>query len=482
MTPASASDLELLSAPEAPAAAVPPAAETIPDSALPADPAPPSGAPPETPAVAGPAVAAEPPAAAASSGAASGPGSAPADAASAIAVPDPLAPFSSALADDAALQQALARHPELQPAIESALRQSAEFQSWRSLFPSLQAARYAADQSETLSGFDRLFYSDQPEAARELLFRLYHNQFLRDPESGELMRDAAGDPVSTGAYDRLASAWRDSLFSALDHHAAESADRELSSALQTLRSRLASLAGNPSAAPPASARAALDPSAAPASSSPVSGNSPLSPIPPGESGAAPSLPPDVRARLERLEALEHRLESSGREQWRAWHEGLAGDVAQSVRAEIEQTLAPAALPAYLKSKVVDDVLDGINQRAAADGAYQHRIQTLLRAAQAQSAAGAAAPPDTRARILAAARAQARAHLAPVAQQVLRHALAGLREAQQQRLAKVAGQRAKVEVKSAGGDPNPARHTDVERIRGAERALGRRLSDREILDL
>ncbi len=472
-------DLELLNAPDAAAA---------PDTSTPA--ASPTAAPDPSPADAAAAAMTSAPAAPSSPAGEAGVSSAPDAAVSApspdaapdsavapaeSASPSPAANFSAALAEDSALQQALARHPGLQSALESALQQNSQWSEWQRLFPSLDAARYAAAQSDTLAGFDRLYYSNQPEAARELLLRLYHNQFLRDPESGELMRDAAGEPISTGAYDRLATAWRDALLDALDRHAADG-DAELASALQILRARLDS-ASSPS---PRDWPAAHSPSAAPesAKSNSNSSSSPSS----ADSGAASPLPPEVRTRLDRLDALERQLESSEREQWRSWHDGLARDVSQTVRADIEQALAPAALPAYVKSKVIDDVLEGINRYAAADGAYQHRIQTLLRAAQAQSVPGAAHPSDMRNRILAAARAQARGQLAPIAQQVLRQALAGLRQEQEQRLAKVDEQRARVEIKGAGAAPAPVRRQDADRIRNAERSLGRRLSDREILDL
>lgn len=501
MTPASSADLELLSSDPAPAvdSAVPAsvAVPAAPQSAAPhpsadADAAA-AGVPPSSadasPLTGNSPSSAAPPASAGSSAYGAAPASTGASAppispavvaaspesssaASAADSPaDPLAPFAAALSADAGLQQALARHPELQPAIESALRQSAEFGEWRQLFPSLDSARYAADQSATLAGFDRLYYSNQPEAARELLERLYHNQFLRDPESGELMLDAAGQPVSTGAYDRLAAVWRDSLIEALHHQAGDHQDAELASALETLRSRLSPSAAPDFVASPHSASAATEPSAAPAGASQTSAGA-------SASASAASLPPGIRARLERLDSLERQLESGEREQWRAWHDGLAQEVSSTVRADIEQALASAALPAYVKSKVIDDVLEGVNRRAAADPAYQHRIQTLLRAAQAQGYAR----PETRTRILSAARAQARGQLTPIAQQVLQQALAGLRQEQQQRLARVEQQRSRVEIKGAGAAPAPVRRADHDRIRGAEKTLGRRLTDREILDL
>ncbi len=376
-------------------------------------------------------------------------------------------PLAAALAADTEFRTALERHPELKSSLESALARGADLEAFQQVFPSLDSARLAAEQAQALAGFDQLYFSTDPAAGQQMLQRLYHNQFLRDPDTGELLLDKdTRQPVSTGAYDRLASAYRGILFQTLDRQAREDNDAALAQALRVLRERFeldsapASSETAPSIASPASAPAAAPDSAA-------------SPLPPS-AGSGAALPPEIQARLSRLDQLEQQLAASQREQSQAFLSDLTKEVTDTVHGDIEQVLSSAALPAYLKSKVVDDVFAELNRQAAQDAAYQQRMQSLLRAAPHQS--------DSHARIVAAARAQARARIAPIAQKFLSQAVSGLRQEQQQRLARVNEQKKQVEVKSTGAAPSPLRRTDVERLRGAEKSLGRRLSDREILDL
>ncbi len=376
-------------------------------------------------------------------------------------------PLAAALAADVEFHAALDRHPELKSSLETALARAADLDAFQQVFPSLESARLAAEQAQALAGFDQLYFSTDPLAGQQMLQRLYHNQFLRDPDSGELLLDKdTRQPVSTGAYDRLASAYRNILFQTLDRQAREDNDASLAQALQVLRERFeldpapVSFASAPSIASPLPAPAAApDPAASPLP-------------PPAGSGAA--LPPEIQARLTRLDQLEQQMAASQREQSQAFLADLTKEVTDTVHGDIEQVLSSAALPAYLKSKVVDDVFTELNRQAAQDAAYQQRMQSLLRAAPHQS--------DSRARIVAAARAQARARIAPIAQKFLSQAVADLRQEQQQRQARVNEQKKQVEVKSSGAAPPPVRRTDYERVRGAEKSLGRRLSDREILDL
>lgn len=384
---------------------------------------------------------------------------------------DAVSPLAAALAADAEFRTALERHPELKSSLESALARGADLTAFQQVFPSLESARLAADQAQALAGFDQLYFSTDPAAGQQMLQRLYHNQFLRDPDTGDLLLDKdTRQPVSTGAYDRLASAYRGILFQTLDRQAREENDAPLAQALQVLRERF-----ELDPAPAASSAAAPIPSAAAlAAAAPAAAPDPAaSPLPPS-AGSGAALPPEIQARLSRLDQLEHQLAASQREQSQAFLTDLTKEVTDTVHSDIEQVLSAAALPAYLKSKVVDDVFSELNRQAAQDAAYQQRMQSLLRAAPHQS--------DSRVRIIAAARAQARARIAPIAQKYLSQAVSGLRQEQQQRLAKVNEQKKQVEVKSSGAAPAPVRRTDVERVRGAEKSLGRRLSDREILDL
>lgn len=352
-----------------------------------------------------------------------------------------------------ALAAALEGNPELAAPIGALIGGRKELTAYREVFATAEEAKQAASSAHFLAGVDRLYYSQDPAAAGEFLQQLYQSQFLRDPDTGEVLRDASGAPVSSGAYGRITGAYRDLLFTSLSQQADAHGDDALAGAVRLIQGR-------------------------------ISGEAEAAGKNAEESGSAARLPAHVRQRLERLEALERREKQAGRGQdaAQAGHTpndlaALAQAVGAAVRSDIEQTIDAAALPPYLKSKVVEDIFSALNQQAAGDPAFQARMDALLRIAAAPGAAE-----TVRARIVAAVRAHAKPRMGRAAQRVLTEAGAGLREQQRAVAAKVTAQRRQAEVKSGGGAPPPARRSTPSQVRQLEQTLGRRLSDREILDL
>ena len=404
-----------------------------------------------------------------------------AGAAQPTAAADPGAATPDAHPPADSLEALIAAHPALTGAVENdpALKESlaamvsrnAELSAYQTVFPTAEEARHAATSAQFLAEVDRVYYSQDPAAPMQFLQQLYDGQFLRDPDSGDLIRDQRGEPISSGAYTRITTAYRDLLFNALSQHAAADNDPALGEAVELVRQRLGGAptpSGATRSAPPTPAS---EPAARPAGA--VAAATP---------GPAPER--DIHQRVQRLEALLRAQDAGARrdatvrqEQPQADLADLAQAVGAAVRADIEQSLSAANLPPYVKSKVAEDIFAALNQQASADAAFQARMDALLRLAHAPGTAEGA-----RARIVAAARAHARPRMGAVAQRVLTAAGAGLREQRQATAAKLAEQRRRVEVKASGNAPNPTRRSSFGQIQQLEHSLGRRLSDREILDL
>lgn len=346
------------------------------------------------------------------------------------------------------LKQAIETDPALKTSLQETARRVMELTEFRQVFPSIDEARKAAGHSAALTSFDELYFNETPEASKQLLLHLYENQFLRDPDTGDFVIDDKGQRISSGAYERLTGTYREILFNHMIEQAAAEGDDELHSAVETMRSRLTGKKGNkPTAAKAEPATIADDKS---------------------------ELPVEVQARLRRLEEIERQQTDLDQRNWHDYFQSVGQAVEQAVRADIEQALGEAALPAYMRSKLVEDILSDLNKQAGDDASYQNRVQSLLRA----SGRGESA----RQRIVAAARSHARSRITPVAQRHLNQAVQDLHQEQDDRAAKVREQQKRVEVKSSGAAPPPVRRSDSERIRATEQKLGRRLSDREILDL
>ncbi len=354
-----------------------------------------------------------------------------------------------------ALSELLQEHPELEnllqekPGLKSSLRDhlraNEELGAFQKLFSSLDDAKFAQEQAQALGDFDRLYFSEHPEAPMQLLERLRDNQFLKDPATGEPVLDEQGTPVSTGAYDRLTAAYRNVLLQALETRAAQESDERLREALQVIQERL-----DGKAAPAASATAAAQP-----------------PTP-------ESVPPELTAKLRRLEEYERRAAGERQQKVQNYYQEVAQAVEQNVRADIDSFLARTDLPRYVRQKLSDDIFSALNQNASNDSGYQTRIQALLRNAGLNE--------PGRERVVAAARGYAKQRLGAVGQHYLRQAVQDLQQEQNARAQRESEQRKRVEVKAGGAVPAPVRRSDSERIRGMEHKLGRKLTDREILDL
>ncbi len=390
------------------------------------------------------------------------------------ATPDAHPPADSLdalIAAHPALTDAVENDPALKESLAAMVSRNAELSAYQTVFPTAEEARHAANSAQYLAEVDRVYYSQDPAAPMRFLQQLYDGQFLRDPDSGDLIRDQRGEPISSGAYTRIAAAYRDLLFNALSQHAAADNDPVLGEAVELVRQRLGGAPTQSGAARSAPPGPANEPAAKPAGVAAAA-----------SSGTTPE--PDIQQRVQRLEALLRAQDAGARrdapvrqEQPQADLADLAQAVGAAVRADIEQSLSAANLPPYVKSKVAEDIFAALNQQASADAAFQARMDALLRLAHAPGTAEGA-----RARLVAAARAHARPRMGAVAQRVLTAAGAGLREQQQATAAKIAEQRRRGEVKASGNAPNPARRSSFGQIQQLEHSLGRRLSDREILDL
>ena len=355
----------------------------------------------------------------------------------------------------AALTKLLKEQPELakladeQPRVKAQLyqmaRRSQELAEYQDLMPSLTVAREAQQAAATIAGYDQAYFGNQPQ------------QFW------DGLHQASG---ATGAYERNVTFLHQVFLDRMEQHALQDGNQNLTQAVATLRE---SLGWHGSAA---QARA-------------EQGNSqPTPPSPALESGAhatnhGQQLPLHVRQRLERAEQLEREVEqlrTRRSEEERQASDRFMDETAQEAGRELQsfigEMLANARLSDYDKRNIARDFLEQVANLADQDKVHAQAMAEILNRG--------GATPQTRQQMIARVKQWARQNGRDILEPILQRAGAGLKQRQVQREAARAQQR--TEPSSAGAPSPPRQPTARDVVKSAESKLGRRLTDREILEL
>ncbi|MGH9467910.1 MAG: hypothetical protein ACRD1Y_11205 [Terriglobales bacterium] len=320
--------------------------------------------------------------------------------------------------------QAAAANPRLKAQLYQMARRSQELAEYQDVLPSLSLARDALSAQEALDGLDAHYYGVDPE------------QFWTK------LHEASG---ATGAYERQVQFLQHTFLRGLEGRAAERGDTTLNDAVQAIREALGW------------------------------GNSSKTPDPRAKDGiphAGSTLPPHIRQQLEELEHLRSRRSIEAQQA----NEQFLDETAQEARREIEGfvggILAQANLSEYDKANVTRDFLEQVVQLADQDKVHNAALQEAM-------AAGALTP-HTRAQMIARVKAWTRQNGRDILEPILKRAGTGLRQRQTQRQSATA--HARREPAAAGAPGALVQPGARDLVRAAEQKLGRRLSDREILDL
>lgn len=337
--------------------------------------------------------------------------------------------LSKLLAADAKLAEAINASPAARAQLYRMARRSGELADMQAVIPTPAAARQAKEQAEALADMDRLYQSDDP---REFLERLYEAQTVVGPD---------GQRRSSGAYERAAQYQHRALFAELEQHAASQGDDDLAAAVAKIREVL------PWAAASSRSQHGLE---------------------------ARALPSDVRASLARGEQAKRELEQIRRQsgeqrerQAQAWLDDTAAEVAEAVGRLPESFLAKTAFNDFEKRAIAREWRDRVLELAGQDPAHQARLDEII-AGGGQPAAMKKALLDEATRW---ARGLAREELAPIVG----------RASAARSAAAAARPTPRAEPATAGAAQGISRPSPVEMVSALAHKLGRRPTDRELLD-
>jgi hypothetical protein len=342
------------------------------------------------------------------------------------------AALSKLLKDNPALEQAAAGNPRVRAQLYQMARRSQELAQYQELVPSVGRAREALEAQQALAGLDQAYYGGSPE------------QFWQQ------LHSAGAD-----AYGRNVRFLQEVFLDGVAAEAQAAGNQDLKSAVATIRDTLGW--GN--------SRNARSQAADGAQQRGVE--------------ARADLPSDIRQRLERaerdareLEQLRTRRSEQERQASEEFLDSTAQEAGREVRAFVDGILAQAKLSDYDKQNIARDFLEAVAEAADADKVHNAALEEILR--------GGGPTAATRAQMVARVNAWARQNGRDILEPILQRAGAGLKQrAQQQQAARA---KSRPEPTSQGAPANPARLTARELVKQAEGKMGRRLSDREILEL
>lgn len=346
----------------------------------------------------------------------------------------------------AALGRILRENPELAAAAEASprikaqlyqmARRSQELAEYQDALPSLSRVRKAVEAQQALAGYDRAFYGDNPAEFWEGLYRA--------------SQDADGQP--TGAYERATQFLHGAFLDQLEG----SGNEQLTQAAHAIREALGWGSG--------SSRNARSQ----AEGGRTSGNQ-----------ATADLPPHIRQQLrqadENVRELQHlrsRL-SAGEEQAKTqFLDETAIEAGRELRSFVDGLLASTGLSDYDKQNIARDFIEQVAELADQDKVHNAALEEIFARGGAQ--------PATRVEMVARVKQWGRRNGREILEGVLKRAGAALKQRQGQRDSVRAGYRA--EPAAAGSVARPLEPSAREMVKRTEQKLGRRLTDREILEL
>jgi hypothetical protein len=336
-------------------------------------------------------------------------------------------------------QPELAKLAEAQPRVKAQLyqmaRRSQELGEYQELMPSLAVAREAQQAATTIANYDATYFGGDP------------GKFW------DGLHEASGD---TGAYERNVAFLHQIFLDRMEQHGLQDGNEALTQAVAAIRESLGW--------------------------GPHSRTSPRSPASEGGGRAtndSQPLPLHIRQRLERAEQVEREFEQlrlrrsdEERQANQQFLDETAQEASRELRTFIEGTLANTRLSDYDKQNIARDFLEQVAKLADQDKVHAQALTELL---------GRGGPTlQTRQQMIARVKQWARQNGRDILEPILQRAGAGLKQRQAQREAVRRQQRP--EPSSAGAPSAPRQPTARDLVRGAEAKLGRRLTDREILEL
>ncbi len=347
------------------------------------------------------------------------------------------------------LKQAFEKNPSVRNSFYAMARRSSKLSEYQAIIPSPEAAKFAAQNSEAMIQLNDAFFSEDPQENGSFWQSLYDNSLLKDPTTGQVVLDkTTGQPISTGAYERVTGAYRQALYSDLEMLASKITSPEDQQKLLDAVKLIGEFTGDLKKTQPIQQQ----------------------------------LPEDVKQRLSRAEQLENQLKQQqsqqaqefGSQTTKAIVSTITEDISNHVKRIVETN--SVALTGYEQKNVVNDIFKELDRLASENRQYQLHFDSLSKRAPLTEAG--------RKSLVTEARKFAKDNLPSVALKIIREATTSTVVKAGEANAKRADQAAKKEVKTTGGASSQAnsQQSIKEKASALRAQLKRPLTQEEILAL
>jgi len=350
------------------------------------------------------------------------------------------------------LKAAFDKNPAVRNSFYAMARRSSRLSEYQAIIPSPEAAKFAAQNSEAMVQLNDSFFSEDPQENGQFWQSLYDNSLLKDPVTGEVVVGQNGQPVSTGAYERVTQAYRQALYADLELMAGSIPDAAQSQKVKEAIQLIGEITGD------------------------------VKKTPQYQQQQQKELPDDVKQRLSNADKLEQQLKQHQESQKTDFAKSVSStivstiteDIGGHVKRMVEQQ--NIALTAYEQKNVVSDIFKELDRLASENRQYQLHFDSLSKRAPLTEAG--------RKSLVTEARKFAKDNLPSVALKVIREATSSTVAKAGEADAKRAAQASKKEVKTSGGAPNPgnSQQTVKEKAIAMQKQLGRKLTHDEIMAL
>lgn len=345
------------------------------------------------------------------------------------------------------LKQAFDKNPAVRNSFYAMARRSSRLGEYQAISPSPEAAKFAASNSEAMIALNDSFFSEDPVENGNFWQTLSDNSMLKDPNTGDLVLDKGGNPISTGAYERVTLAYRQAFYSDLESLAGRITNQEEAQKLKEAIDLIGQVTGDVK--------------------KPVQQQ---------------QLPQDVQQRLNEADKIKQQLHTQqqtqvqefGKQTTQAIVSTINDDISSHVKRMVETQ--SIALTQYEQKNVVNDIFKELDRLASENKQYQLHFDSLSKRAPLTEAG--------RKSLVTEARKFAKDNLPSVALKIIREATQSTVQKAADASAKRADQASKKEVKTTGGAPNLGNSQQNVKDKATEmrKQLKRPLTTEEIMSL
>lgn len=354
--------------------------------------------------------------------------SAKAEAEPAEEVPATVKALRDALDKSPAIKTELEKNPQLRNMVYANARRSQELTTYKEQFATPELAKYAREGAEDLAQIEGMFFGKSPAGYEKLI---------------QKMADVSADGQLEGFFTHHR---QEHFWPTVIEYARQQGAEDVVDAVE----RISEFLGDMKAATPQRGREV--------------------------SNEQDQLPAHVQKRLAKLDTLERQQGTQTEQATQEYEKGVVEGVVSSVRTQLKarvSSIAPA-LSEQAVEKVIDDTLRDINSVAGKDGLYQNKWTSLLRKANGSA--------DAKTQLVNMATNYAKGVAGPIIQKHVNVFGSAAVKASAEKTAKLTTQKAKSDIKGAGGPNTPTRQGDVHALVREGRQLSHKLFGRDLKDM